>query len=184
MALINCKETDRRQMEILTADDLIRELALLPHPEGGYFREVYRAQETIAGTALPDRYSGERSFSTAIYYLLKTGQSSFWHKLDSDETWHYYSGGSLNIFEISAKGVLKTTVLGSDLKAGQVFQHTILQGNWFAATCRPKTEYVLAGCTVAPGFDFSDFQMARDGEMETLFPHLAELFNSSLNLKT
>lgn len=149
----------------MTAADLVERLNLLPHPEGGYFRETYRAAENIAGNALPSRFGGDRSASTAIYFLLETGQRSRLHRIQSDEVWHFYGGDPLMVVEIDRAGELKTTRLGGDLADGAVFQHVVPAGVWFGAAPaddgRTGTAgYALVGCTVAPGFDFADFELA------------------------
>ena len=147
----------------MKASNLVRQLGLEPHPEGGYFRETYRAAESIAGPALPARFGGDRAVSTAIYFLLETGQRSRLHRIKSDEVWHFYAGDPLTVVEIDAAGVLKTTRLGSDLGAGAVYQHVVPAGAWFGATLADgggAAGFALVGCTVAPGFDFADFALA------------------------
>src|SRR5690242_3893946 len=116
----------RKHMEV---SELIERLQLTPHPEGGYFRETYRAAESIGATALPRRFSGERSISTAIYFLLEAGQCSHLHRIRSDEVWHFYAGDPLDVVEIDAVGGLRTTRLG----AGAVYQHVVPAGVWFGA---------------------------------------------------
>jgi predicted cupin superfamily sugar epimerase len=145
----------------MTAADLVRKLQLQPHPEGGYFRETYRAAERIGGDALPRRFNGARSISTAIYFLLEAGQCSHLHRIRSDEVWHFHAGDPLDIVEIDAAGNLKVTRLGGDLR----YQHVVPAGVWFGATPAPggrdaPNGFALVGCTVAPGFDFADFELA------------------------
>jgi predicted cupin superfamily sugar epimerase len=123
-------------------------------------------------TATP---SGDRPFSTSIYFLLKAGDVSRLHRLRSDETWHFYAGGPLTVAEISPKGAVTKTTLGRDLAAGHTFQHVVPAGAWFGAWPEAGTEFSFAGCTVAPGFDFRDFELARREELLELFPHAAEL---------
>jgi predicted cupin superfamily sugar epimerase len=152
----------------MNVTEIIDRLELAPHPEGGYFRETYRASENLPAGALPRRFNGERSISTAIYFLLETGQCSHLHRIRSDEVWHFYAGDPLIVVEIDAAGTLKTTRLGGDLAAGAVHQHVVPAGVWFGATpaegSRPvRHGFALVGCTVAPGFDFADFELgARD----------------------
>jgi predicted cupin superfamily sugar epimerase len=145
--------------------EIIDRLELTPHPEGGYFRETYRASESVAAGALPRRFNGERSISTAIYFLLEAGQCSHLHRIRSDEVWHFYAGDPLIVVEIDAAGSLKTTRLGGDLAAGAVYQHVVPAGVWFGASPAEGSRFALVGCTVAPGFDFADFQLA---DRETL----------------
>lgn len=135
----------------MTADEIVRLLGLQPHPEGGQFRETFR---DTAGTA-------GRAVSTAIYYLLRAGEVSHWHRVDAAEVWHFYAGGPLAL-EISADGrSVAAHRLGGDLAAGERPQIVVPAGAWQAAT--PLGDWTLAGCTVAPGFDFAGFEMAPPG---------------------
>ena len=153
----------------ITAEELIRVLGLKAHPEGGYFRESYRAE---GGTPLP---RGERNFSTAIYFLLKRGQASRLHRIKSDEVWHFYSGGPLAVARISPEGRAEETILGRDVAAGQKLQHVVPAGCWFGAYPVGGAKFSLAGCTVAPGFDFADLEMGgREGLLKE-FPLAKEL---------
>ncbi|MCA1809717.1 MAG: cupin domain-containing protein [Kiritimatiellia bacterium] len=141
--------------------DLVRRLDLRPHPEGGYYRETYRAAESIPAAGLPPRYAGPRSMGTAIIFLLPTGRHSRWHRLRSDEIWHFYAGAPLELYDISAAGELRLTLLGEPLgNPSAVCQAVVPAGHWFAARPRPGGAFALTGCTVAPGFDFQDFELA------------------------
>ena len=153
-----------------TADYWIEKLQLAPHPEGGYFRETYRAVETVPAQGLPERFSGERNFSTAIYFLLKSGQKSLFHRIKSDEMWHFYSGSSLTIHMISATGNYANLPLGAHADAGQLFQQLVPAGAWFGATVDDAESYSLVGCTVAPGFDFADFEFGESVALSRLCP--------------
>lgn len=158
-----------------TADYWIEHLNLKKHPEGGYFREIYRSREEITGTSLPARYFGNRSFSTSIYYLLKSGEISMFHRLKTDEIWHFYEGSRLELYVISPEGVLSRTLLGNNPEKGEQFQSLIEKGNWFAAGVKRKSSFTLMGCTVAPGFDFRDFDPGdRDLLMEA-YPALKKI---------
>jgi predicted cupin superfamily sugar epimerase len=152
----------------MQAADIVRQLRLQPHPEGGYFRETYRATETIAANGLDRRYGGARSTSTAIYYLLEAGQRSALHRLRSDEIFHFYAGDPLTIVEIAPDGRLTETLLGADLAGGAIPQHVIPAGTWFGAV--PTGRFSLVGCTVAPGFDFADFELAETAALLRAFP--------------
>jgi uncharacterized protein len=147
---------------------LINTLGLQPHPEGGYFRETYRSKE--GATGLPERYKGSRVFSTAILFLLPAGSKSRLHRLKSDELWHFHLGGPLKVVEISPEGKLTETLMGPELGQGQVFQHAVPAGSWFGAEPVEGTAFSLVGCTVAPGFDFADFEMGERGALARLFP--------------
>lgn len=152
-----------------TAEQLIRVYDLKPHPEGGYYKENYRSAEAIPANCLPPRYDGNRPFSTAIYFLLQEGAISRLHRIASDEIWHFYLGGALTIVEFK-DGTVKRTVLGPDVEHGEELQHVVRGGTWFGAFPNPQSKYSFVGCTVAPGFDFADFQMATSEELIANYP--------------
>lgn len=164
----------------MTADQLIEKLALQPHPEGGFYRETYRAAETVADGALPDRFAGDRAFSTAIYFLLRGEDFSALHRIRSDECWHFYLGRTLEIVEITTDGRLVLTRLGTDIAAGEVPQSVVPAGHWFGARLadpRPDA-FALVGCTVAPGFDFADFEMANRADLRAAVPQHATIIEA------
>lgn len=150
----------------------IDQLALQKHPEGGWFKEVYRSEEKIIAGALPKEIKGDRNICTSIYYLLSGEDFSAFHRIKSDEIWHFYTGTSALEITWIDKGELKKEKLGNQPVLGQSFQVVIPKNCWFAAQLVDKSGFVLVGCTVAPGFDFKDFEMADDSLLET-FPHLA-----------
>jgi predicted cupin superfamily sugar epimerase len=152
----------------LNANYLIENLELTKHPEGGYFKEVYRSAENLG--QLPARFSGERSTATSIYFLLNENDKSHFHKIRSDETWHFYSGSSAIIHMINKNGEYSKVVVGPNISEGEVFQFTIPYSVWFAAELVEKSSFGLFGCTVAPGFDFQDFELARADELKKLCP--------------
>lgn len=152
------------------ADYWIEKLGLVKHPEGGHYREVYRSKEMIHENALPTRYNGKRSFSTSIYFLLRGNEVSHLHRLKSDELWHFYAGSSLTIHVIDPGGKHIEIILGSDFEKGEFFQATIEEGCWFGATVNDPSSYSLLGCTVAPGFEFGDFEIGQREELIRLYP--------------
>ena len=152
------------------ADRRILGLGLVPHPEGGYFREVYRSDESLAASALPVRFGGRRAFSTSIYFLLKSGEPSRFHRLRSDELWHFYAGGPLRIHILGKKGGYRSIDLGRRPAAGQAYQAAVPRGSWFGAEVLRMHSYSLIGCTIAPGFDFADFALARRSDLLKRFP--------------
>jgi len=154
---------------------IVNKLELLPHPEGGFFKEVYRSNEIINNKELPERFSGDRNFGTSIYYLLDKKQFSTFHKLKSDETWHFYYGSPLFLHVIDENGNHKKIILGNDLAKNQVFQFTVLRNCWFAAEVADKNSFSLIGATVAPGFDFNDFEIGKREELILKFPEYKEL---------
>lgn len=159
----------------LTATQLVAQLQLLPHPEGGFYKEQYRSVESIPASALPDRFSGSRPFGTAIYFLLEQGNFSAFHRIQSDECWHFYAGDPLEVLEITPEGELKSTLLGNDLGAGQVFQYIVPAGCWFGSRTVAGGVFSLVGCTVAPGFDFNDFELADKAALTADYPHLQSI---------
>lgn len=165
------------QLKIMTAKQYIRLLNLHPHPEGGFYKQTHQSNEFVPAKALPERFSGSRPFSTAIYYLLEQGDFSSFHKIKSDECWHFYSGGTLYIHVIGTDRNYFCIKLGSSLQNGEVFQFIVPAGAWFAAEPAPGTEFVLTGCTVAPGFDFEDFEMGNRDTLLTLFPQHYAIIN-------
>lgn len=150
---------------------LIKTLELQPHPEGGYFKEIYRCDESLSGIAT--RFNGkQRNTSTAIYYMLCRGDISHFHRIKSDEIWHHYEGDKIVLYIIE-NGILKTEVLGSaDLAQKPIV--VVKHGAWFAAESSGLSGYTLAGCTVAPGFDFEDFEMANGPSLMADYPEFAE----------
>ena len=153
----------------------IEPLELLTHPEGGYYKETYRASESIRQGALPTRYPGDRSFSSAIYYLLSNDDFSAFHRLRSDETWHYYTGCPLHIHVIDPVGSYQRLTLGTQVEVGERLQLTVLADHWFAAEPAHDEAFALAGCTVAPGFDMADFEMASAETLAAAYPEHADL---------
>jgi len=152
------------------AEELIHFFNLQPHQEGGWYRKTYKASEKIKKDALPERFSGDRFFSTAIYYLLEKGNFSAFHKIKSDECWHFYDGDPLEIFMLEPGGKLKKVLLGKSFEAGQVFQFVVPAGCWFASCPAAGSEYCFAGCTVSPGFEFEDFELADAKELVEIYP--------------
>ena len=136
----------------------VENLHLSHHPEGGWFREVYRATETIPHQSLPDRFTSDRSHATAIYFLLDDTDFSALHRIKQDEVWHFYDGDTLTLHIIDAEGAYSTLALGRDVGVGERPMTVVEAGCLFGATIRPGT-YALVGCTVSPGFDFEDFEM-------------------------
>ncbi len=154
----------------MEAHALIERFELVAHPEGGYYRESYRSVDLIAQSALPERFTGSRHFSTAIYFLLEKGQYSHLHRIHSDEIWHFYLGGPLRLAMIHPDGKTDEVILGQDIGAGQLLQYVVPAGVWFGATPCAGTDFSFVGCTVAPGFDFADFEMGKRESLESAYP--------------
>ena len=152
----------------------IDKLALKAHPEGGHFAETYRAKETIPADALPTQFDGERNLCTAIYFLLEGNQFSAFHRIKSDELWHFYVGIPLNVFIIHPDGELEIMRIGNTLEEDCNFQGLVKAGCWFASQPTNTEGFSLVGCTVAPGFDFADFELAGI-ELAEQFPEHRDL---------
>lgn len=154
----------------------LEKLSLEPHPEGGFYREVYRSDEIISETALPDRFSGDRVFSTSIYFLLNKKDVSAFHRIKQDEIWHFYDGSSLTIHMITPEGAYSSVKLGLNIDEDEFPQIVVKAGCYFAAEVNNKEYYTLTGCTVAPGFDFADFDMPSFEQLIVLFPQYKGIF--------
>ena len=146
----------------MNCKDLIEELELTPHPEGGYFKETYRASAHVT--------SSGRAASTAIYYLLDHGAVSHLHRIDADEVWHAYAGSGLRVHIFEDKHY-RFLDIGTDLKAGQRPQGVVPAGAWFGAELLSPDDFALVGCTVAPGFEFEHFELATRAPFLKRFPH-------------
>ncbi|MEL6132995.1 MAG: cupin domain-containing protein [Bacteroidota bacterium] len=149
----------------------IEKLGLQAHPEGGYFAETYRSDLLLSSSALPDNYQGSRTAATAIYFLITGEAFSALHKVASDEGWHFYTGSSpIYLTMISPEGELTSVVLGPDAENGQRFQYVVPAHHWFAAEVKEIDDFALVGCTVAPGFDFADFELGKRADLIESFP--------------
>jgi predicted cupin superfamily sugar epimerase len=151
--------------------DLISTLGLVPHPERGFFAETYRASTPVAASS----HDGERSASTAIYFLVTADDPvTSLHRLKSDEVFHLYEGGPLDIVRLYADGRSDVARLGLDLAAGERPQIVVPAGTWFGTALADGASHCLVGCTVAPGFEFADFELADGPELEAAYPAAAD----------
>jgi uncharacterized protein len=162
-------------LTIRNARYFIDKLRLQPHPEGGYFRQTYRSEIVISREALPAGFSGSRAASTAIYFLLDGKNFSAFHRLRSDEVWHFYAGEPLLVHVIDPGGEYFRMLLGHEPEAGQALQAVVRAGCWFASHVADWNSFALVGCTVAPGFDFEDFEMGKREELVARYPQHREL---------
>jgi hypothetical protein len=158
-----------------TPGELINAFNLQPHPEGGWYRQTYKSPEIILAQALPERFSADRHFSTAIFYLLEKGNFSAFHKIKSDESWHFYDGDPLLIYILLPDGNCEVIKLGKNYSAGERYQYVVPAQTWFASCPAPGSEYCFTGCTVAPGFEFEDFELGDADELIRLYPQHREL---------
>jgi predicted cupin superfamily sugar epimerase len=149
---------------------MIRTLRLIPHPEGGHFAETYRSADHLPADALGGRYGGPRACATAIYFLLLGHEFSALHRLRSDEMWHFHAGCGGRIVTISPDGKLGESRIGADPDQGQALQVLIPAGTWFGATVDDPASYILAGCTVSPGFAYEDFELGTRDALVAAYP--------------
>jgi len=156
------------------AEYYIHKLDLKPHPEGGYFREIYRSDETISD-GLPERFIGKRYLYSSIYFLLKEKDYSAFHILKADEIWHFYCGSAILLHILNHNGELETVSLGKDIEKSEHFKYCVKAGQYFAAEVKDKSSFGLAGCTVTPGFDFKDFAFGDTIDLIENYPEHKEL---------
>ena len=157
-----------------SAEYWINNLNLRAHPEGGFYKELYRSPEEISQLGLPDRFRGTRSLSTSIYFLLTSQDRSLFHRIKSDEVWYYHAGSSLTLYILNKDGFV-SPVLGPAVDGGESLQVIIPAASWFGAIVNDKDSYTLSGCNVAPGFDFQDFELANRSALLTAFPAASEV---------
>jgi hypothetical protein len=164
-------------MAEMSAEELKRTLGLEPHPrEGGWFRQTWKAEETIPPEALPKgRYSGTRSAGTAIYYLLEPNNFSEMHKLASDEVFHFYLGDAVEMLQLWPDGTGKRVVLGRDLARGELLQTVVPQGIWQGSRLVAGGTVALLGCTVSPGFDYADYASGARAELVRDWPEWSKM---------
>lgn len=155
-----------------TAAYWVNHLQLKPHPEGGFFKETYRAPETVQ-----NRNGASRSASTGIYFLITDQAFSAFHKIESDEMWHHYEGAALAVYIIHPDGQLEILRVGKDLENGQQPQAVVPAGCWFASRVEEKDGFALVGCTVAPGFDFADFVLADRKMLTEEYPQHTQIIS-------
>jgi predicted cupin superfamily sugar epimerase len=170
-------------LDMLTARQIIDRLHLVPLTiEGGYFRETYRSALSLPAEALPSGYGGDRNISTAIYYLLTPDTFSVIHGVKSDEVFHFYAGDPIEMLQLWPDGTGTTRTIGNDLAAGHEPQVIVPAGVWQGCRLEPGGEWALMGCTVAPGFEYTDYQAGDRGELTAAYPQFAELIASLTRL--
>jgi uncharacterized protein len=166
-------------MAWMTADDLKELLKLEPHPcEGGWFVQTWKSGESIPHSALPPRYASARAAGTAIYYLLEPHTFSELHRLASDEVFHFYLGDPVEMLQLWPDGSTRTLVLGPDLSAGMHVQTMVPQMVWQGSRLRPGGRFALLGCTVSPGFDYSDYESGKSEALVREYPAAEEMIGT------
>ena len=157
-------------------ENLKRTLNLKPLPEeGGFYAETYRSNETLARGALPHRYAGDRHLGTAIYFLLTPGTFSAMHRLASDETYHFYLGDPVELLCLRENGSGETVTIGTEFERGMRPQFTVSRGTWQGSRLRPGGEFALLGTTMAPGFEFADFELGDRPTLSERYPQFSEM---------
>lgn len=156
-------------------DHIISKLELAPHPEGGYFKETYRSTGIIPQNVLEGDFSSDRNYSTGIYFLLTAGNFSAFHRIKQDEMWHFYDGDPLIVHMISPDGHYSSQRIGLNFEDGELPQFVVPKGVWFASEVAVGGEFSLVGCTVSPGFDFADFELADRTLLSDEFPAYPEI---------
>jgi uncharacterized protein len=148
----------------------IRKLGLKEHPEGGFYRELYRSNDVVDGNHLKVKRQGTRNLATSIYYLLKSGEKSLLHRLKSDETWYYHYGSPFYLYCIDSQGDLREVKIGPNIENHEQLQYTIPEGTIFGGLVHGQDTYCLAGCMVSAGFSFEDFQLLSREYMLEQYP--------------
>ncbi len=159
---------------MITAEKLVKLLGLKPHPEGGYYREMYRSDEIIGKEALPERYTGNRNYGTAIYYLLTRETFSALHRIKTDEVYHFYLGDPVELVQLLPDGSGCVVMLGNDIAGGAQVQTVVSRGTWHGARLAEGGTYALLGTTVSPGFEFADFELGDRSELIRLYTSFSD----------
>ena len=163
------------------AEKIIKSLQLQPHPEGGFFKETYRSQGTINVDSLGEDFSEKRNYSTCIYFLLTSDNFSAFHRIKQDEIWHFYKGSPIKLHVISEEGIYKKIIIGNNLEKGELPQCVVKAKQYFAAEVININDFTLVGCTVAPGFDFNDFELPKRNQLVSKFPQYQSEINRLTN---
>lgn len=155
--------------------EIIKVLDLKEHPEGGYFKETYRSKGFINSNSLDENYSGNRNYSTCIYFLLTSEQFSAFHKINQDEIWHFHEGSPIKLHTISESGKHHEFLIGNNITKEEHPQLIVPGNHWFTASIFEEESYALVSCTVSPGFDFADFILPTRSELIEKFPQHKEI---------
>jgi hypothetical protein len=159
---------------MITAEKLVKLLCLKSHPEGGYYKETYRSDEIIGKGALPERYTGDRRYGTAIYYLLTQETFSAIHRVKTDEIYHFYLGDPVELVQLLSDGSGCVVMLGHDISGGALVQTIVLRGTWHGARLAEGGKYALLGTTVSPGFEFADYEIGDRNELIHSYPSFSD----------
>ncbi|SEL83384.1 hypothetical protein SAMN04487910_3407 [Aquimarina amphilecti] len=151
-------------------EKIVLKLDMKPHPEGGFYKETYRSTGVIPKDTLEEGFSGDRNYCTGIYFLLTSKNFSAFHKIKQDEMWHYYVGSSLYVHVITPNGKYTKYTVGMNLDEGESPQLVVPANSWFASSVKDDEGYSFVGCTVSPGFDFEDFELAQRSFLINQYP--------------
>jgi uncharacterized protein len=163
----------------LKATEYIEALNMQKHIEGGYYVETFKSQYFVPSANLPDGFTGKRALMTSIYFLLEGNDISKLHRVRGDEIWFFHDGSPAIIEIINPNGKIEKKILGTDVKSGQLPQIVIPADTWFTAKIAEADSFVLIACTVAPGFEYDDFELANPEKLTLEFPHLKEFILKS-----
>jgi uncharacterized protein len=163
---------------LVTADQIKQHLGLVAHPEGGFYIQSYKSKEMIARDALNPRYPSARSTGTAIYYLLEPGTFSEMHRLKSDEIFHFYLGDPVEQLQLWPDGSSQIAHIGPDLERGHTLQLVVPKNVWQGAHLAPGGNFALLGCTVAPGFEFDDYESGGRESLTRQYPSRREMISA------
>ena len=155
----------------MSAPEIIKKLKLIPHPEGGFYKETYKSDQNVT-----TNNGIHRNVCTAIYYLLENKDKSLFHRIKSDELWFFHQGNPIEIIFIQ-NNLISSIILGNDIEKGEFPQVRIPANTWFAAKIINDSGYSLVSCVVAPGFDFADFQLAKKEDLINDYPNLKKIIN-------
>ncbi len=159
----------------MSIESIVEQLELLPHPEGGFYKETYRSSGLIPKNALTNDFDGDRNYATGIYFLLTSNNFSAFHRIKSDEMWHFYSGSPLSVHVIDEKGNYTKHIISNQLEKGHKPQLVVPANCWFASSVDDKNTFALVGCTVSPGFDFNDFELANRDSLMKAYPKHSDI---------
>jgi predicted cupin superfamily sugar epimerase len=157
---------------------LIAELGLRKHPEGGFFRETYRSDESMTLACLPDRYNEEHALATTIYFLITSAEPSRLHRLRSDEVWYFHMGHGMEMHLFGRGGEYRSTRLGTNLVAGEMLHVVVPRYTWFGARVTEPDGYALCSCSVAPGFQFEDFVLGERSQLLDKYPANSDIIQA------
>ncbi len=159
----------------MDAKQLINLFDLTAHPEGGYYKEVYRSKGIIKSKDLTTNFNGDRNYCTSIYFLLTSDKFSAFHKINQDEIWHFYKGSAIKLHTISPQGKYAFVIIGNNFENGEVLQFTVPANYFFAAEVLKQNSHAFVGCNVSPGFDFRDFTLPSCKDLSKQFPKHIEI---------